>query len=894
MTIKIFAKNYLLTQLYLTMNKFTLLTLIVLFMAISSNSMLQEKEKYSLVKIYANTSADFDRLSKADLHLDHAIRKDGFTEAWLSESEIDLLRKSGTGYEIIVGDWEEYYGRIPKMTNNEIANALKESKDAYNVSHSIYGSMGGFLKFNEVIGKLDTMRIEYPGLISSKFSIGTSNEGRTIWAVKVTLNPDAPNTRPQVWYHSLIHAREPESMEHLIYYIYWLLENYNSDPLAKYILENRELYFTPVLNPDGYVYNETTNPNGGGMWRKNRRNNGSSYGIDLNRNYGIFQFWNSSNGGSSTSPSSDTYRGTSPFSEPETMAAMNFISSKNIQAVMGAHTYGNYIIKPWAWQDPTPTPDNNKFNEYLKDMSEYNKYTTGTPYQTVGYYVRGCADDFYYNDSAHSGHKIIAVTPETGNTGFWPAQADIIPFAQEMLYPDQYFSMLAGAFVFNDSLYLNKSVYTAGESGTLKIKIMNKGLLTAQNVKIVCTSSSYYLNVPITFYNIASLNSFAKDSLTFGFTISNAVPQNSAIPLTLKIYQEDSSEVFSETKYIITGSGVTIFADSAENGFSKWTTNQGWAVTTSQSHSPTRSFTDSPSGNYLNNANNSMTLNMPIDISSSPVVKLNFWHRYATESGYDYCNVEVSSNNGTSWQKVIFYDGTLSTWTQQSLDITSFANASSQMKIRFTLKADVGVVADGWYIDDIKLTSFNLLESKVATTLNLKAAPEGLYNESADMLNLRDTVSIYLRQSASPYAITDSAKGILDSGTMISLNNYFNTAAGNYYIVFKHRNCLETWSKSGGESFTFGMNTNFDFTTDSTQAFGNNMKLKGVRYCIYSGDINQDGVIDASDLSGIDNDASNAAIGYVLTDLNGDLFVDGSDMLIADNNSSNSVIKITP
>lgn len=876
------------------MKTISLLIALVITFSLSINTYSQEKEKYSLVKIYARSGSDFERMSKADLHLDHVIKKDNYVEAWLSASELKFLQKSGTGYEIIINDWEDYYSKLPKMTPSEISNSLKESKDVYNVSHSIYGSMGGFLKFNEVIGKLDTMRLEYPNLISSKFSIGTSIEGRSIWTIKVTLNPDVINTRPQVWYHSLIHAREPESMEHLIYYLYWLLENYNIDPLATYILENRELYFTPVLNPDGYVYNETTNPNGGGMWRKNRKNNGGSYGVDLNRNYGIYQFWNSSNGGSSTSPSNDTYRGTSPFSEPETMAAMNFINGKNIQAVMGAHTHGNYLIKPWAWQDPTPTPDNNKFNEYLKDMSEFNKYTTGTPYQTVNYYVRGCADDWYYNDSTHSGHKIIAVTPETGNTGFWPVQADIIPFAQDMLYPDQYFSMLAGAYVFNDSLYLNKTVYTAGESGTIKLKIMNKGLLTAQNVKVTCATTSYYLNVPITFYNIASFPSFAKDSLTFGFTVSNAVPSNSALPVTVKIFQEDSSEVYSETKYIVLGSGTKIFADSAENGFSKWTTNQGWATTTSQSHTPTRSFTDSPSGNYLNNANNSMTLSQSIDVSSSPVILLNFWHRYVTESGYDYCNVEVSSNNGTSWQKVKFYDGTQTTWTQQSIDITSYANSSTQLKIRFTLKADVGVVADGWYIDDIKLFAYSLLNEKVATSLNLKSIPEGLYDEVNDVSKLKDTVRIYLRQTSSPYNLSDSATGVTDSLSITTMLNYYNTASGNYYIVFRHRNSLETWSRNGGENFTFGMNTNFDFTTAETQAYGDNMVLKGARYCIYGGDINQDGVIDASDLSVIDNDAFSALTGYTLTDLNGDMFVDGSDMLIADNNSSNSIVKITP
>jgi murein tripeptide amidase MpaA len=237
-------------------------------------------------------------MMEAGLLIDHAIRKPGYLDVWLSADEINMLKNSGVPYEILIRDWNEYYDNLPKMSYPEMQRQINESRELYNVSHSIYGSMGGFLTFTEVVAKLDSMRLEYPELISAKFSIGTTIESRPIWTVRVTKNPDSPTGRPEVWYHSLIHAREPESMEHLIFYIYWLLENYNTDPIAAYILNNRELYFTPVLNPDGYVYNQTINPNGGGLWRKNRRNNGGSFGVDLNRNYGIYQYWNSSNGGS--------------------------------------------------------------------------------------------------------------------------------------------------------------------------------------------------------------------------------------------------------------------------------------------------------------------------------------------------------------------------------------------------------------------------------------------------------------------------------------------------------------------------------------------------------------------------------------------------------------------
>lgn len=859
------------------------------------HSQNKNSEKYSKVKIFVNNNTDINKIESQDLHFDHVIRKNDFLEAWLSESEINLLKKSGVSFQIIINDWKKYFDELPKMSNSEIRNAILESADNYNVSHSIYGSMGGFLKYSEVNAKLDSMRLQYPNLISAKFAIDSSVENRKIWTVRVSNSPNSPTGRPEIWYHSLIHAREPESMEHTIYFMYWLFENYQIDPIATYILENRELYFTPVLNPDGYVYNETNSPNGGGMWRKNRRNNGSGiYGVDLNRNYGIYQYWNSTNNGSSTSPSSETYRGVSPFSEPETKAVQKFVNSRNFVAILGSHTSGNLLIKPWAWQDPIPTPDDYKFNEYLADMSKYNHYRTGTPFQTVGYKVRGSADDWYYNDSAHSPHRIIAITPETGTTGFWPSQAEIIPLAQGMLFTNQYFAMIGGAYVYPVSINLNKEIYMAGESGTLKVKFKNKGLETAQNVKIECTSPSYYLNLPFTSYNYFTLNSFDSDSSVFGFTISSALPQNSSIPVVIIIKQNDSDIVYTETKYLLIGNGNITFADSSENGFGKWTTNQGWALTSSQYYSPSNSFTDSPSGNYPDNVNNSLTMNLPLNVSASPVTFLNFRHKFDTEVGYDYCYVEVSSNNGSSWQTVTSYNGLQSSWTEQNLDISAFANSSTQMKVRFTLKSDQSLTADGWYLDDIKIINYNSFLNSVVTNVNVKVAPEGLYNSVTNSLNMKDTVILYLREVFSPYLLKDSAISVIDSLTLSGNFNFTNTATGVYYYEIRHRNSIETWSKSGGEAYTFGEVINYDFTSESAQAFGNNLKQINSKYFIYSGDVNQDGSVDASDLSITENDISVNLSGYVTSDLTGDNYTDGSDLSIVENNSELSILKIVP
>ncbi len=150
--------------------------------------------------------------------------------------------------------------------------------------------------------------------------------------------------------------------------------------------------------------------------------------------------------------------------------------------------------------------------------------------------------------------------------------------------------------------------------------------------------------------------------------------------------------------------GVILFEDNAESGFTNWTSNQGWNTIAKYPHSPVNSFTDSPGGNYGNNANNSMALVNALNTSSYDILTLSFWHRYSTQANKDYCRVEVSSNNGTSWQEVKNYSGALNTLTQVELDITNYANKSANLKIRFRLTSDSKTVADGWYVDDIKIT----------------------------------------------------------------------------------------------------------------------------------------------------------------------------------------------
>lgn len=179
-------------------------------------------------------------------------------------------------------------------------------------------------------------------------------------------------------------------------------------------------------------------------------------------------------------------------------------------------------------------------------------------------------------------------------------------------------------------------------------------------------------------------------------------------------------------------------------------------------------------------------------------------------------------------------------------------------------------------------------------TLNLTMFIQGFYNSGTNVM-IQDTVRVYFRNGSSPYAIVDSAKAYMSaSGTgTFTVSNISNGAS--YYIQLKHRNSLETWSDSA-KTFA-GNSLTFNFTTASSKAYGSNMPeidASPVRFGIYSGDVNQEGNVDLSDVVLVYNDAGSFVTGYVKTDVNGDNVTDLSDLIITYNNSADFVIVEKP
>ena len=166
---------------------------------------------------------------------------------------------------------------------------------------------------------------------------------------------------------------------------------------------------------------------------------------------------------------------------------------------------------------------------------------------------------------------------------------------------------------------------------------------------------------------------------------------------------------------------------------------------------------------------------------------------------------------------------------------------------------------------------------------------EGFYNGSTMK---SDTVTVELRNTTQPFALADQAKIFLNSSGQGSAK-FFNAENGvPYYIVLKHRNAVETWSALP-QSFSASTLT-YDFTTASNKAFGNNLKLIGSKWCIYGGDVNQDGFVETLDINLVFTDNVNGAAGYFSTDLNGDMLTEIEDLNIVFINNVLGVQTIRP
>ncbi|MEM6773170.1 MAG: M14 family zinc carboxypeptidase, partial [Bacteroidota bacterium] len=326
-----------------------------------------------------------------------------------------IVTAEGLRYEIVIKDVGQYYRDrnnpasihyVAPAAAQKNANCTEEGFTYPTPSNYNSGSMGGFLTYAEMLAELDEMyaysEANNLGIITPRADNINPNdpddlktfEGRYQQWVMISNNAEAPSTgQPQVFYNAIHHAREPASLQQLVFFMWYLLENYATDAEVRDIVDNTELYFMPCVNPDGYVYNELTDPNGGGFWRKNRRD---GVGVDNNRNYNYVtpdgtSVFNTS--GVSGDPNGQTYPGTEAFSEPENRGTRYFIEQREFTVVLNNHTFGELLLFPFGYARER-TEDDDIFEAISAEMVSANGYNNILSADL--YPASGDSDDFGY------------------------------------------------------------------------------------------------------------------------------------------------------------------------------------------------------------------------------------------------------------------------------------------------------------------------------------------------------------------------------------------------------------------------------------------------------------------------------------------------------------------
>jgi hypothetical protein len=295
---------------------------------------------------------------------------DGAVLQELANEGYDVTPRDATldGIEVAlvlsVGERKALEAKGLALTFQSAGRERKAGKQSVTAAASIYG-WDVFRSYDEPGGIEDQLKEigdapQNRGFLKL-YDIGNSVEGRDIWAIRMTQGARGLKLgkRPAVLYQATTHAREWISTEVDMRLLEWFVaERRAGNPEIVDLLETSELWFVPVVNPDGYEYTFTTER----LWRKNLRdNNGdgditNGDGVDLNRNYA--EHWNYDTEGSSSQFSSETYRGTAPGSEPEAAADMNLVENMgDFKFAISYHSFGQLLLYTQGWQFDTPSAD---------------------------------------------------------------------------------------------------------------------------------------------------------------------------------------------------------------------------------------------------------------------------------------------------------------------------------------------------------------------------------------------------------------------------------------------------------------------------------------------------------------------------------------------------------
>lgn len=736
--------------------------LITLLLALTYSSILiAQNSSYKRIAIEIESRQDVLIIGSLGIAVDHAyINSDKKLVHDFHTSDIQKIANAGYQYTVLVEDLSPFYAAqcshdhdhasfMPLITED----CFSDVDDVVSPENFQLGDMGGYLTYEEALEELDKMASLYPNLISPKAVVNDqlTHEGRPMHWVRISDNPNVDEEEPEVLYNALTHAREPMGLMQMIYYMWYLLENYESNEEVKFLVDETAMYFIPIVNPDGYVHNHEIEPDGGGLWRKNRRlNDDGTYGVDLNRNFGYA--WGVDDQGSSPVPESQVYRGPEANSEPETQMLQHFCESREFLFALNYHCYGNLLIMPWGFSS-SPTGEGETFEVFAEALTKENNYFAGTPLETVGYTANGVVDDWMYGEETTKS-SIYSMTPEVGpgSFGFWPPASSIEDLSKTVLRQNLNLASLPHNFGLIDLSYEETSLNSEEQI----LYSLKKYGLADGTFELTMTSLTSNVTVADPVVNLDP--AFGEtESGSFSFNVGSEVGQGTVLEFELKIDNGQYIQTLPiEIQYL---GGEPLEEELVFEGnisTDVWDQNDTWGLETTDFYSAPFSYSDSPASNYSSNTS-SMLISDPILIGEDLInIKLEFFAKWDVEQSYDYVQIQAADAENNFLEALCglyttegsggfqpvgepVYQGTQGEWVLEQIDLTEYAG--QEIRIRFLLEADNFVEYDGFYFDDLEITAILDNTTSISKEISLNDFVQLSPNPGTSSLNISFTNS---------------------------------------------------------------------------------------------------------------------------------------------------------
>uniref|UniRef100_A0A7C4CAU8 carboxypeptidase T n=1 Tax=candidate division WOR-3 bacterium TaxID=2052148 RepID=A0A7C4CAU8_UNCW3 len=515
----------------------------------------------ALLSLTAATASGYERVStvmEARVHFD-ALRRLELLGDLAGELDICTWEEDELGGWLVINTTAEELARIQmlglrtEVTWPDIRHKFRAITGVDPDDPAAGRDFGYFFTYWETIDTLQALAAAFPG-ICTLYSVGLSHQGKPLWCLKVSDNAAVSENEPACFFNGATHAREPMGTHCCIMFAARILSQYGVDSLATWLINNREVFIIPVMNPDGYVYNSDS---GGSTnnWRKNRRVIQSPYvGVDLNRNYGFK--WGYDNSGSSGSPAQETYRGPSRFSEPETQVVRDFMAANLFRTCMDYHTYGQYNLYPWGYASTTP-PERNLLQEMVDTFRMNNNYRasrTGQVNQTI-YPCNGLSLDWEYSDTAGK-FVTYAFTCELDSIDFWHGWNDSAALHLECNrnIPNLYYlARVSGVFFDPVAVTINDTTLgngtgrlDPGEQSNIWFSLRNRAVHPLDSAyQVSARLISGHPEVQVTdsvksFPNCARRSGFNNASTQFTLRAGSGIAPGTRIPLRLELSYTDA------------------------------------------------------------------------------------------------------------------------------------------------------------------------------------------------------------------------------------------------------------------------------------------------------------------------------------------------------------------